>query len=54
MLYGHAEAIEHRNEMGGHSAVWATRAQREGCEVYTAVQTSKTIQAELVVDSEKL
>jgi hypothetical protein len=30
-----------REEMGGHSTVWAIRAQREQCKVFIAAQTSK-------------
>lgn len=30
------ELIEHREEIGGHSAQWIQRAQIEGCKVYAA------------------
>ena len=32
-----ASNLPHRDELGGHSSVWALRAQREGCKVYTAM-----------------
>lgn len=54
IMHGHAKQIEHRNELGGHSAVWATRSQREGCQVFAAAQSSKTIEAELRINSDNL
>ncbi len=36
-----------REELGGHSAVWAVRAQLEKCKVFTATQSSSVIQEEL-------
>lgn len=36
--------ITRREEIGGHSAVWALRAQIEGCKVYAAAQTTPVIE----------
>lgn len=39
--------ISHRDEIGGHSAVWAVRAQIEGCKVFTAAQSNPVIDSQL-------
>ena len=39
-----SSTLTRREEIGGHSAVWAIRAQIEGCKVYTATQSSPVIQ----------
>ena len=36
--------ITRRDEIGGHSAVWAIRAQIEGCKVFTAAQSTPVIE----------
>ena len=35
-ILGEVEKMEYKREMGGHSAVFAIRAQKEGCRVYIA------------------
>mmetsp|Transcript_29834 Transcript_29834/g.45532 ORF Transcript_29834/g.45532 Transcript_29834/m.45532 type:complete len:214 (+) Transcript_29834:228-869(+) len=39
--------IPHRKELGGHSPVWALRAQREGCKAFIAAQSTPVAQAEM-------
>lgn len=41
-----------REEMGGHSTVWAIRAQREQCKVFIAAQTSPLAEKELPINEE--
>lgn len=46
--------ILNREEMGGHSTIWAIRAQREQCKVFIAAQTSKLAEDELIVNEKYL
>ena len=36
-----------RYELGGHSPVWAKRAQMEGCKVFIAAQTTKVTEKDM-------
>lgn len=39
--------LAQRNELGGHSPVWARRAQMEGCKVYVAAQSTPVIDSQM-------
>ena len=43
--------VESREELGGHSAVWAVKSQLEQCKVFTATQSSQVIEEGLKVKS---
>ena len=47
------DQIDHREEIGGHSAQWIHRAQIEGCKVYAAVQNDDKIAKQLELPNKK-
>lgn len=46
-LYNEDNKLYPRTDLGGHSAVWALRSQREGCKVYSAAQSYETVDKNL-------
>jgi hypothetical protein len=39
--------LQQRDELGGHSPVWALRAQREKCKVFISAQSTPTTEAQM-------
>lgn len=56
MFYDHIlkSSFPVREEMGGHSTVWAIRAQKEQCKVFLAAQTSQLANEQIIVDEKYL
>ena len=46
--------LDMRSELGGHSPVWAMRAQREGCQAFIAAQNTEVISRDLVINKNLL
>ena len=40
MFLGYIDQVKHRDELGGHSSVFALIAQKEECQVFIAAQPS--------------
>ena len=39
--------LDQREELGGHSPVWALRSQRENCKVFISAQTTSVTSSQL-------
>lgn len=47
-----SNGLYHREEIGGHSPVWALRGQTEGCKMFVATQSTKVIDTQLKLSEE--
>mmetsp|Transcript_7455 Transcript_7455/g.12602 ORF Transcript_7455/g.12602 Transcript_7455/m.12602 type:complete len:373 (-) Transcript_7455:848-1966(-) len=45
------KGLTHREELGGHSPVWALRSQREQCRVFIAAQSNPVTESQLFYNS---